>query len=175
MRNTNLFKCFLSVALGFGMQFIAIFIPTQTLAAQSNIQTTVAVPAEWPGFVVDVTLSDKAKAKLVSSKEALRVFGYYFGTPNPGALKKHVYHEGEVGLGDFDVEFPIGSSARIYKVKVKRDAFGQTDGRAPMVLINVVSARKSSKNNLLECGIFEDSLDKIRDGHIPITCKLIGE
>jgi hypothetical protein len=175
MRRTTLLNRSLALALGFGIQIVAVFGPQQTFAAQSNAHPAPATPLEWPGFVVDVTLSDKAKAKLISSKEALRVFGYYSGTPNQDALKKHLYEEGEVGLGNFDVEFPIGGSARIDKVTVKRDALAQTDGNTPIVLINVVSARKSSKNNLLDCGIFEDRLDKIQAGHIPIACKLIGE
>ena len=143
--------------------------------AQSQVVPATAPTLEWPEIVVDVTLSDKAKKELMDRKETLRAFGYYSGSPMPGALKKYVDDEGEIGLGAFDVEFALGSSARIPKVTGKRDAFEQTDKETPIVLITVVSGRKSSKNNLLDCGIFEDRLEKIRDGRVPITCKLITE
>lgn len=130
---------------------------------------------EYPGFMVDVTLSEKARKSLLNRKETLRAFGYYSGSPKPGALKKYISDEGDIGLGNFDVEFPVGGSGRIAKVMIKRDAFEQTDKKIPMLLVNVVSGRKSSKDNLLDCGISEDKLDKIPNGHIPISCKLIRE
>jgi len=154
------------------MQIYASSGPRGELAAQGK---TASAPLVWPGFVVDVTLSEKAKGRLDDGKETLRVFGYYSGSPRVGASRKYISDEGEIGLGSFDVEFPVGSSARIEGVKGARDAFEQTDGKTPMVLVNVVSGRKSSKNNLLECSIFENRLDTIQAGHIPIACKLIAE
>ncbi len=50
------------------------------------------------------------------------------------------------------------------------------DGQqGPQLLINVYSGRKSSPNNLLDCGIYEGSFQAIQGQSIPIACKLIGE
>jgi hypothetical protein len=49
------------------------------------------------------------------------------------------------------------------------------DSSRPQLLINVYSGRKSSPNNLLDCGIYEGSLAAIQGQSIPISCKLIGE
>lgn len=159
----------LLVTLTCGMSGL-LSVSNRKLVAQSNV-TPYATPLEWPGFVVDVVLSDKARQKLIERKETLRAFGYYSGVPKPGV----VTDMGEVGLANFDVQFAVGSSAQIGKILLKRDAFEKTDKGTPMVLVNIVSGRKSSKNNLLDCGIFEEKADKIQNGHIPIACKLIGE
>jgi len=82
---------------------------------------------EYPGFTVDVTLSEKAKKTLIACKENPRAFGYYLGTAKPGALKKYLSEIGEISLGDFSVEFLLDGSGRVAKVIVKRDAFEQTD------------------------------------------------
>jgi hypothetical protein len=42
-------------------------------------------------------------------------------------------------------------------------------------LINVYSGRKSSPDNLLDCGIYEGPLKAVQSQSIPISCKIIGE
>jgi hypothetical protein len=49
------------------------------------------------------------------------------------------------------------------------------DSNGPQLLINVYSGRKSSPNNLLDCGIYEGPLAAIQGTSVPISCKLIGE
>jgi hypothetical protein len=49
------------------------------------------------------------------------------------------------------------------------------DNQGPQLLINVYSGRKSSPNNLLDCGIYEGALKAVQGQSIPISCKLIGE
>jgi hypothetical protein len=49
------------------------------------------------------------------------------------------------------------------------------DSQGLQLLINVYSGRKSSPNNLLDCGIYEGALKAIQGQSIPISCKLIGE
>ncbi len=48
--------------------------------------------------------------------------------------------------------------------------------KAVGVLINVYTARKTTQDNLIDCGIFEDTLAKAQASQpIPIACKMIGE
>jgi len=47
--------------------------------------------------------------------------------------------------------------------------------QGPQLLINLYSGRKSSPDNLLDCGIYEGPLKAVEGKNIPIACKLIGE
>ncbi|MGA2219745.1 MAG: hypothetical protein ABSG51_16765 [Terracidiphilus sp.] len=144
-------------------------------AAQAQeTQRAVSTP-EFPGFTLDVTLSEKAMKKLVSSKETVIAAGYITGNPRKGALKKYVSEMGEVDLGQIQVEFQPGKSARFGEIKLKPDARAQTDGMDPRININVFSGGKSSKDNLIDCGFYEGSLKSLQGQVIPVACKLIGE
>ena len=125
-------------------------------------------------FTIDITLSDRAKKKLTESKETVIVAAYLSGTAKKGALKRYA-HDGEVGLGDIDIETAPGESAKFKDVKPKEDAFRQTDKQSPQILINVFSGRKSSKDNLIICDIYEGTLESIRQRILPISCALIEE
>jgi len=130
---------------------------------------------EFQGFTVDVTLSDKAEHKLVSGKETIIIAAYLTGRPRPGTNKKYISDMGEIGLGEAQVEVAPGQSAKFDKLKLSQDALEQSLNRNPILLINVYSGRKSSKDNLLDCGIYEDDLKPVQGKSIPIACKLIGE
>lgn len=128
----------------------------------------------YTGFSVDVTLSPKAMKKLVESKETIIVVGYLSGNPRKGALKKFVDEMGQVDLGEIKAEIAPGMSAGFGEIKFLKDAYEQTD-KKPQLLINVYSGRKSSPDNLLDCGIYEGDLLPIQAKSTPISCKLIGE
>jgi hypothetical protein len=127
------------------------------------------------GFTVNISLSDKAKEQLLVKKETIIVAGYVTGKPKLGALKQYVNRMGEVELGNLRAEITPGGNATFSRVQVKRDAFEQTDKNDPQVLINVFSGRKSSKDNLLDCGIYQGPLKSIELSSAAISCKLIGE
>ena len=123
------------------------------------------------GFVVDVSLSPRAAALLRDRKEAIVVAAMYEGTPIP-ARQKYAGEDGLLGLGSEDVILPAaGGRATITGNKVKRDRIGWVERFD--VLVNVYSARRSSQDNLLDCGIFEDSVAKAHAAPIRISCRLI--
>jgi hypothetical protein len=124
---------------------------------------------------VSVTLSDKAKRLLTDQKETIVVAAYFTGSPKPGTPRRYVSHEGDIGLGEAHVEVAIGAIAKFGPVKLDQDPLQQVDKNGPQLLINVYSGRKSSPDNLLDCGIYEDALAPIQGKTIPIACKLIGE
>jgi len=82
---------------------------------------------------------------------------------------------GQIGLGEIKSEIQPGDVAHFGEIKMKKDALAQIDINGPQLLINVYSGRRSSKNNLLDCDIYEDALRPILGTTIPISCKLIGE
>ena len=130
---------------------------------------------QQPGFDVAVRLSPNAKAKLLAGKETIVVDAAFISGPKAGTPKKYIGEDGQVtGLGDQRVEVAPGATARFSHMLANKDALAWVEG-PPAVLINVYSGRKSSKDNLLDCGIYEGPLSTIADSVLPIDCKLIGE
>jgi len=128
-----------------------------------------------PGFTVTVTYSQKAMATLVAGKETVIVVGYLSGYPIQGTPKKYVDNEGQIDMGEVKKEVAPGAPAQFDSVKLNQPMIKWLDSQGPQLLINVYSGRKSSPNNLLDCGIYEGSLQAIQGQSIPISCKLIGE
>jgi hypothetical protein len=143
-------------------------------SAQQKAQSASTTPA-ISGFSVGVTLSDKAAKTLADRKETIIVAAYFSGNPKPGTPRKYLSDIGQVDLGQATVEIAPGAIAKFGPVKLKQDALNQTDKSGPQLLINVYSGRKSSPDNLLDCGIYEDALMPVQGKTIPIACKLIGE
>jgi hypothetical protein len=142
--------------------------------AQQKAQSASTTPVS-SGFSVGVTLSDKAGKLLTDDKETIIAAAYFSGFPKPGTPRKYLSDIGQVDLGEAHVEISPGTVAKFGPVKLKQDALNQVDTKGPQLLINVYSGRKSSPNNLLDCGIYEDALAPIEGKTIPIACKLIGE
>jgi hypothetical protein len=160
---------------------LVLLIPVAGVATHSQVfaqqQTTKpATPAAAVfNFTVKITYSAKAMATLVAGKETVIVAGYLTASPIAGTPKQYVDRMGEIGLGEVDREIAPGAIATFSNVKPTVAMMKWVDSQGPQLLINVYSGRKSSPNNLLDCGIYEGSLAAIQGQSIPISCKLIGE
>jgi hypothetical protein len=164
----------LLAALGCSRQPPASAEHSEAVSPQQNREPATATSG-LAGFTVNVSLSEKARRKLIESKETVIVAGFFTGNPKPGALKQYVSEMDQVDLGEIKAEVAPGEKATFQAIDLKKDAFEQTDKQDPQLLINVFSGRKSSQNNLLDCGIYEGPLKPVQGGSIPISCKLIGE
>jgi len=142
------------------------------LAAQQKTKPPATATVAFPGFRVKVALSDKAKKTLAQRKETIVVVASFTGTPKKGA-EKYGNEIGEIGLGEANSEVAPGEDAVFGEIKLKQDLLAHLDDQGPQLLINVTSGSKSSKNNLLSCGIYEGALKPIPGGIINISCKLI--
>jgi hypothetical protein len=131
--------------------------------------------ATVPGFTVTITYSQKAMATLVAGKETVIVAGYLSGFPIQGTPKQDVDHLGQIDMGEVKNEIAPGATATFDRIKLNPTLMKWVDNQGPQLLINVYSGRKSSPNNLLDCGIYEGALKAIQGQSIPISCKLIGE
>jgi hypothetical protein len=146
----------------------------QAFAQQGS--ASAAAPASPPAsFTVKVTYSQKAMDKLVAGKETVIVAGYLNASPTAGTPKKYVDHVGQLDIGEVHREIAPGAIATFTGVKPDQAMVKWIDSQGPQLLINVYSGRKSSPNNLLDCGIYEGSLAGVQGQSIPISCKLIGE
>jgi len=135
-----------------------------------------APPTAAPvGFTVKVTFSQKAMDKLVPSKETVIVVGYLYGFPKAGTPKRDIDEVGQVDLGEVKQEIAPAALATFDRVKPDQALMKWINDQGLQILINVYSGRKSSPNNLLDCGIYEGPLAAVQGQSIPISCKLIAE
>jgi 2-succinyl-5-enolpyruvyl-6-hydroxy-3-cyclohexene-1-carboxylate synthase len=159
----------------FAFLLVTLAIPAGQGTSKAQTGPASAAAPEFPGFFVAVTLSEKAKAKLLQSHETIIVAGYLVGDPKKGAPKKLVDELGQIDLGEVKSEVQPAQVARFGEIKIKKEVLVWVDANGPQLLINVYSGRKSSKDNLLDCGLYEGALKPIQGTTIPISCKLIGE
>jgi hypothetical protein len=144
-------------------------------SASSQSRDVTSTTSQFQGFNAAVALSAKAKRKLEESKETVVVAAYFSGNPKSGALKQYISDTGEIDLGEKQVEIAPGAAASFGEIELKRDSLEQADNQGPLLLVNVYSGRKSSPDNLLDCGIYEGPLKAVQNKSVPISCKLIGE
>lgn len=131
--------------------------------------------APAPNFAIAVTLSPAAAKKLAGLKEAITVAAYYYGEPTKAAAKK-ADEIGQIDLGSEEIRLGSGGGTATFVGKgFKADRLGWVVGREGRVNINVYTARLVHPDNLLDCGLFEDTLTVAQGKVIPMTCKLIGE
>ena len=127
------------------------------------------------GFVVEVSLSPKAKARLARLHETITVSASYYGDPAAGAMK-HADEVGQIDLGRARVEIPgAGGRAVIPGASVRRPRLAWLATTAPEVNVNVFSSRRSGPDNLLDCAFFQDTVTVARKAPVKLACKLIGE
>ncbi|MGO8757958.1 MAG: hypothetical protein ACLQG3_07525 [Terracidiphilus sp.] len=143
--------------------------------AQKQSAAPAPAPVVLPGFTVKLTYSQKAIDTLVSRKETVIVAGYLYGFPKKGTPKRYIDEIGQIDLGEIKSEVAPGATAAFDKIEPGQALLKWLDSPGLQLLINVYSGRKSSPNNLLDCGIYEGPLQAVQGKSIPISCKLIGE
>ena len=151
----------------------AVFV--SSLATRAQKPTAVQGAPVQPGFTVTLTYSQKAMQTLTSRKETVIVAGYLYGFPKQGTPKRLVDEIGQVDLGEVKQEVAPGATAVFDAIKPDAALVKWVDNQGLQLLINVYSGRKSSQNNLIDCGLYEGPLKDVRGQSIPIACKLIGE
>lgn len=129
-----------------------------------------------PAFSVNIQLSERAREKLTDGKETIIVAGYFTGHPKEGTDAKYLdIKSRDVDLGDVQQEIWPGETAVFDQLRLNPDAVSRIDSQGPHILIDVVSGRKSSKNNLLDCEGHDEQFESLRGRTILIRCRLIAE
>ena len=142
----------------------------------ANDPNRAAATSLAPEFSVSVRLSDAARKKLIDSKETIIVAGYFTGHPKQGTAQRYLdIKSGLVDLGDVEDEIHPDEIAAVNDVKLKPDALARIDSHGPSILIDVFSGRKSSKDNLLYCEVYDGSFESIHGRTTGIPCRLIEE
>lgn len=150
------------------------------LASLVALVPALAVAAEpVPKYSVALTLSPAAVAKLTKLKEQVTVSAHYYGMPTEAAEKKKIPNEiGEIDLGDEEITRPLAEARAVFgfvgkgfDTKKTKWIHAGTSG----ILINVYSARRAVDDNILDCGLYQDTVELAMSKPIEIACKLIGE
>lgn len=142
------------------------------LIAISQIEEVGEDDVEFP-LTVDVKLSDAAEERLKKKGETLEVDVSYFGFAAPAA-KDMADDLGMVDLGSASRELAPGASEAVFDgSRFNRDRLRLIAG-GPRLNINVVSGRRSSDDNMLECDIYEGRLATATSSPISLGCKLLG-
>ncbi len=141
------------------------------------------VSAESNAFTVEITLSPAARERLATQHESLIASADYFGYPSAQAQAQHVpgsenpwltLHRAQIELEGAQLDGT--PTARFPAVTFDTKPLAWTDAPdAPQVNINVYSGRRSSPDNLLECGMFQGTLAVASRAPIRLSCSLIAE
>jgi hypothetical protein len=148
------------------------------IPAGSAVGRASSAPAP-ASFMVHISLSAKAAARLSALHEGIVVAASYSGDPN-AVGRKHVDEIGRIDLGREEIETAGQAGTvqvretKIRGTKMRRQRMAWIEG--PVLLnVNVYSARKSGPDNILNCDFFDGKLaDGVR-GPVELHCSLIEE
>src|SRR6185437_9455340 len=125
-----------------------------------------------PTFEIEVSLSPKAKAKLSKNKETIIVSASFSGVPKD-TTSENFQNLGEIGIAGKDIEMRNDSIAKFENIKFSKSLYDSLSDKDIQLLINVFSGRRSSPDNLLDCGIIQEKMSKVKGKIFTIDCKLI--
>jgi hypothetical protein len=127
-----------------------------------------------PEFSIAVKLSETAQKKLQSMHESVLVIAYFDGDPLPGRGKDNSPMRGVV-LGSDQKLVEPNSIATFADTKISQSHWSDLAEKDYYVTINVVSARKTSKDNLIDCDVPMNHISTFVGKSTQVLCRLIGE
>jgi hypothetical protein len=139
-------------------------------APQSSAQPSGALGS----FDVQISLSQKAAAKLNSLSEGIVIAATYFGNPAPGA-KTNLNQVGQIDLGGETVEISgRPQEVHISSPRIRQSVLSEVQG--PVLLnVNVYSARRTGQDNILNCDFFDGNLQEAVHKPVALHCSLLSE
>jgi len=129
---------------------------------------------EVPEFSIAVKLSKTAQQRLQAIHESVLVVAYFDGDPLSGKGKDNSPMRSVV-LGTDEKLVDTSNVATFFDTKISQRNWNNLSSKDYYVTINVVSARKSSKDNLLDCAVPEDRISTFTRKSTQVSCRLIGE
>lgn len=144
-----------------------------SLGAASNLYKMEGTEVIIPTFEIEVSNSLKANQTLTGQKETIIVAAFFSGEP---MNEKDRGEDGQMFIVNKEIELSGDNRiARFEGLKFPKATYAKLADKDISLLINVYSGRKSSENNLLDCGIMEDRASKFRNKRFMLGCKLIEE
>jgi hypothetical protein len=125
-----------------------------------------------PTVTINLEVSPTAAQQLINDKETIIVDATFSGQP----IDKSTIEEGD-GFGlivaDVKTELTDTRSVKLENIKFSKKMYDALEDKDIELLINVYSGRRASENNILECGIVNDKMSKLKGKSYVIQCKLI--
>jgi hypothetical protein len=152
----------------------------------SDYLKIVSDSVEIPFFEIELKLSKKAEEKLKTDNETVIVSATFesnllndediiLNNKNiPQEYKERVEY-GRLYLLSHRIELTDERLVRFENIKFHKNLYDLLEDKDIMLLINVFSGRRSFENNILDCDILYDSMNKIKEKRFIIRGKLIGE
>ncbi len=157
-------------ALGPNLKVAAPVVPA---GETSDLYTVQGDSMVIPAFEIEVRTSAKAARTLRAKKETVIVSAYYFGTPLDD---KDMDEVGQMQILQAQQELTgTRRVARFENLKFSRAAFNKLKDKDIELLINIYSGRKSSDDNLLDCGILQLKASQFGNKRFSLGCSMIEE
>jgi hypothetical protein len=121
-------------------------------------------------FEIDVSLSPKAKKKIISSNETMIINVSLSGIPKDEKLYSE---DGQFYVASSEKEITYGQLAKFDNIKFSRKVYDQLTGKDVEVTAFVYSGRKSSKDNLLTGDLLSGRISDVVNKKFTLKCKLI--
>ena len=126
---------------------------------------------EIPWFEIELKLSDKAEEKLKADNETVIVHAEFIH--NPDKYDPTRVLDEELLVLSHRIELTDKRLARFEHLKFSKDLYDLLENKDIVLILIVVSGRKSSLDNLLYCEGLQEPVSKIKEQRITITGKLI--
>ena len=151
---------------------LALPIILMTAGVTSAAGITSPVISNQPGITVRVALSPEAEKALIQGHEYVIVSASWYGWPTP-QFRKYAGEDGQLWLGGTSVSLPAqGGVAHFPPSHLKAERIGWLKGPV-YINVNVYSARNTWANNVLVCGIVDDTLKQVAAHPVTLHCSLI--
>jgi hypothetical protein len=144
------------------------------LAAMTQAGPAMAAAPQTAGFTIQISYSPRAAVEMTRRGESLGILVFYDGEPSRLG-RRHATDEGTVPLGD-ETLVVAGRPQRlaISGRGFRADRLPWIQGAA-MVTVNFYSARRTSRDNFLDCGLITGSIAQTAGRVHQVRCRLIGE
>jgi len=160
----------IAITLAFAMMVAAACPQRDKTQIDSYPDTAVAVPE----FAIAIKLSPQAEKRLHDLHETIKVLAMFDGDPLPGQGRDNAPMR-DVYLGSDEKLVDANNVARFASTKISQRHWNQLADKDYYATINVFSARKAFKNNLLDCDVPEKHISIFAGRTIEVRCWLIGE
>lgn len=147
---------------------IGIFVGVAALSTTVTAQQPAAA-----GMTLEISYSPRAAAEMRRLGEGLMVAAYYHGEARP-AYRRRAADDGEILLGDEQIAVPNGAR-RVVITGRNFLAARLSWVTEPTVDVNLFSARRRSRDNLLNCTVVSGTLAEVAGRTHAVRCALIGE
>jgi hypothetical protein len=127
-----------------------------------------------PSFEIEIVLSEKAKARMLSPKESIIVYGEFTGEPND-TLSQGLTEPGLLGLASFKLEIDAPWVTKIDKIYIPRVSYDRLKNKDYDVSIQIWTGRRSSEFNLLHGELVYGPISEIKGRRHKLNAKLIDE